>query len=204
MRVVIVVMELPTPPAPPQEIWKEVADWPMYFVSNLGRVRSTLDHRIRKFSKRKYGYLNVVLSKQDGSGRKAGFYVHRLVAIAFIPNPLTLATVNHIDGNPSNNCVLNLEWTTQGDNIRHAMKRRGNWLKERREKFGPTNLSPVSAVSTYGKPPLSFPSLKAASLYFKKPYTTFAPIVSRSIKLSWAAYGYRWSYSNPDSVLADA
>lgn len=188
-------MELPTPLSPPSETWKEVADWPMYFVSNLGRVRSTLDHRIRKFSKRKYGYLNCVLSKQDGTGRKSGFYVHRLVALAFIPNPLGLSDVNHIDLNPANNVSTNLEWSTHGDNMRHAMKARGNWLKEHRSKFGATNKSPVQAFSLMGGDPIRFASVKEASLYFKKPYTTFAPIVSRSIKLSWSAYGYRWAYS---------
>lgn len=47
-------------------------------------------------------------------------YVHRVIADTFIPNPLNLPQVNHIDGNKCNNCVTNLEWVSQSDNIKHA------------------------------------------------------------------------------------
>lgn len=46
--------------------------------------------------------------------------LHRLLAIAFISNPLNLPEVNHIDGDKLNNTLLNLEWVTGVDNIRHA------------------------------------------------------------------------------------
>lgn len=47
-------------------------------------------------------------------------YIHRLVAEKFIPNPLGLPQVNHLDGNKQNNHYLNLEWCDQNRNIQHA------------------------------------------------------------------------------------
>jgi hypothetical protein len=54
----------------------------------------------------------------DGSKRVPS--VHHLVASAFVPNPHGKPTVNHIDGNKSNNLSSNLEWATQGENNKHA------------------------------------------------------------------------------------
>lgn len=56
------------------------------------------------------------------SNPRKDFRVHILVAKAFIPNPDNKPYVNHIDNNPSNPNLSNLEWCTQQENIQHAAK----------------------------------------------------------------------------------
>lgn len=90
------------------EYWKPIPGYEDYEVSNLGRVRSLKYGKIRilKPGKTK-GYLHVILYKNCTS---KWFKVHRLVAMAFIPNPDNLPMINHKDENPGNNAVSNLEW----------------------------------------------------------------------------------------------
>lgn len=65
-------------------------------------------------------YIRVGLMKE---GKRHFFLVHRLVAETFIPNPYNKPYVNHINENKSDNRLLNLEWSTNKENIRHSKKR---------------------------------------------------------------------------------
>jgi hypothetical protein len=68
-------------------------------------------------SKRRTAYLSV--SIYLGKGKSLTFLSHRIVAMAFIPNPLNKKCVNHKDRNPYNNNVSNLEWVTDKENSLH-------------------------------------------------------------------------------------
>jgi hypothetical protein len=115
------------------EIWKDIIGYEgIYQVSNLSRVKSVerlVDGRIvgfktkikEKILKHNYsgGYYKVALFK-DGLGNRIG--VHRLVALAFIPNPENKPQVNHINSDKSDNSIGNLEWVTIRENITHFRK----------------------------------------------------------------------------------
>lgn len=106
----------------PNEIWRNIVGYEgLYQVSNFGRVKSFNFNRekILRPSSSQKGYLQVSLSK---NGRKRNWRVNILVAKAFIPNPENKTTVNHKNGNKSDNRVKNLEWKTNGENSRHAVK----------------------------------------------------------------------------------
>ena len=111
------------------EEWKNIKGYEgLYQVSNFGRVKSLNYHRTGKEVLMKPGrfvmksgnaYYGVKLYKDSKMNVKL---VHRLVAEAFIPNPENKPEVNHIDGNPSNNRVDNLEWVTRSENIKHSYR----------------------------------------------------------------------------------
>jgi hypothetical protein len=107
------------------EVWKEIEGYEgLYEVSNLGRVKSLPKGKFSRKSEmiltlRKHPYKFVNLCKNGKISTKS---VHRLVANCFIPNLLNKSTINHIDCNPSNNNVSNLEWVTPLENQMHSRR----------------------------------------------------------------------------------
>lgn len=101
------------------EEWKTIDGYEnKYMVSNLGRVKSLNYKHTKKICLLSLitgnkGYLYVTLNK---NGKHKNFFVHRLVAKAFIPNYNNLPTVNHIDECKTNNRVENLEWASYKEN----------------------------------------------------------------------------------------
>jgi hypothetical protein len=104
-----------------QEIWKSlngiVKCGENYEVSNLGNVRNITTDRIKKCFVKSNGYHATTLYL-DKEQKK--YHIHRLVAQAFIPNPENKREVNHINGNKSDNTVVNLEWATRKENVQHC------------------------------------------------------------------------------------
>lgn len=115
------------------EIWKDVVGYEgLYLISNMGNVKSIglrtySDHK-KLYNKRKIilkqrrprnGYPSVNLSNNK---KKMTYMVHRLVAIAFIPNPDNKPQVNHIHGIKADNRASELEWVTRMENTQHYIK----------------------------------------------------------------------------------
>lgn len=96
------------------EIWKDIKGYEtLYQVSNLGNVKNKKRNKNLKPFTTSNDYLKVKLSCKN---KQIDYFVHRLVAIAFIPNLEGKPQVNHIDENIQNNTVSNLEWCTHSYN----------------------------------------------------------------------------------------
>lgn len=104
------------------EEWRDVVGYEgLYKVSSHGRIKSYHARykkpRILKTSMTTTGYRKVELAKNKV---KKSYKIHRLVAEAFIPNEENKPYINHLDSNPLNNNVDNLEWCTQKENMIHS------------------------------------------------------------------------------------
>lgn len=97
--------------------WVDVNGFDDYEVSIYGEVYSKITNKILSPAIDENGYYRVALSKNGKSYTKK---LHRLVAEAFIPNPNNKPTVNHKDTYKRNNRVVNLEWNTISENVKHA------------------------------------------------------------------------------------
>ena len=100
------------------EEWKDIPNYEgLYEISDLGNVKSIYSNKILKPSADKYGYVRFSATKYK---IQKTLRIHRLVAELFIPNPLNLPQVNHLDGDKTNCTKSNLEWCTDSENKLHA------------------------------------------------------------------------------------
>lgn len=169
-----------------EEIWKDIEGYDgKYQVSDLGRVRRA-GKRVLKPQERNHGYLSVWL--YDGHNNAKQISIHRLVASAFVPNPMRKPEVNHLDEDKKNNRAENLEWCTRKENVVYgtATERtaRANTNGKKSKKIG--------QYSREGELIRVFPSLQEAGR------NGFAPgnicrCANGNPNYSHA-YGYLWKY----------
>ncbi len=124
----------------------------LYEISNLGRVKSLqyTSDRIMKQNKSMDGYLSVSLFNWEGKDKR--WRVHRLVGIAFIPNPEKKEYINHKKGIKIDNRASELEWNTMSENHKHAYStglRKSTW-KDKKWSLHPKS-KPVSQFTKDGK-----------------------------------------------------
>lgn len=103
------------------EEYKEI--FPSYYISNFGNIKH--DNNFLKKCIHSNGYEQVNIRIGNKYVTKL---IHRLVAVAFIPNPENKKYVDHIDGNKLNNKIENLRWCTANENMNF-----GNFIKKKRE-----------------------------------------------------------------------
>jgi hypothetical protein len=183
-----------------EEIWKAIEGYEgLYEVSNLGRVRSlgrTIMRRTRYGTMADYHIKGKVLKPLhsqgdycyvhlfDIDGRSVNHKVHRLVAMAFVPNPEGLPEVNHKDEDKDNNRSDNLEWVTHIENCNHGT--RNERSKGKRSK-------PVQQLDADNNIVAEYPSIIEASRATGIQRTQIRGCVHQRKEYKTAG-GYRWKF----------
>jgi hypothetical protein len=173
------------------EQWADVECAPKYEVSSFGRIRGPRGDMNPGLGPGGYPRVNLCL----GGSRRQKYYVHILVALAFIPNPENKPLVNHIDGCRTNYDSLNLEWVT---------------YKENSERIA-TNAKPgrftkkVVQLTLDNKVVHIWDSITEAAKSVSVPASRISA-VCRKIRGSFSAKGFKWEYldnmtlDDPDEV----
>lgn len=175
-----------------EEIWLPLKDYEKsYEVSSFGRIKRKyiIKTKIIKGGKNVSGLTIRMENKKQ-------FYIHRLVAETFIPNPQNKPQVNHIDGNRWNNHIDNLEWVTQNENIKHSH----DFLKREYLAYGENhkNSKTISQYDLQGNLINVYGSVHEASRQLNIQFTNIARCGRGERK---TAGGFLWKYETKDVTI---
>lgn len=180
------------------EIWKDIEGYEgLYQVSNYGNVLS-LNYANKGYPKQltpkcnNRGRLWVELVKQK---KKKPMLMHRLVAMAFIPNPNNYPQINHKDENPKNNEVSNLEWCDSLYNNHYSMELHPERPRERKStpQYGKRCSLKVNQYDTAGKLIKQWKNSRAIYLETKMSDWSISECCRGNRR---SAYGFIWRYAD--------
>lgn len=102
-----------------EEIWKQIVDYPNYYISNFGNIKNK-KNKLLKNSDNGSGYIKTIIYNNN---IPKTFYIHRLVAKYFLENYDENLEIDHIDRNSLNNSISNLRMATRSQNCINKKKR---------------------------------------------------------------------------------
>lgn len=105
-----------------------------HYVTEDGKIINHKTGVTKKLQTLQNGYLTCTITEFN---KGTTVLLHRALALTYLPNPENKRTVNHMDGNKQNNCLTNLEWATDAENIKHAYD---NGLNKGNSKVTPEHL----------------------------------------------------------------
>lgn len=159
------------------ELWKQVPTVLYTEASNLGRIRRTNPKTGQfvypKGHYDKDGYVHIDVRKENGKYRD--FPVHRLVAMAWLPNPHNKGCVNHKDSVRDNNAIYNLEWVTPKENCIHSYL----YGKAKKIKEVPKNTVLTDYQVSQIEKLRSMYTVNQISMLFNIKYTTLKNIIRK-------------------------
>lgn len=175
-----------------QEIWKDIVGYEgLYQVSSNGVIRSlnyrgTSKEKILKPRLSSSGYYQVTLFK---NGERKDFNVHRLVAMAFIPNPENKGCVDHINGIKVDNRAENLRWATYKENLNFPLAKKH--LSESRINNPKLSKAILQIDKVTGKIINEFPSIMEVKRQLEIDESNISSCCKGKLKTSG---GYIWKY----------
>lgn len=185
------------------EIWKEIPGFPNVFASNLGRIKRPYKRGRTHFIKGSVNRHGYRVTSLYSNGKRQQF--HRLVALAFIPNPEGKPFIDHINGDRCDNRVDNLRWCTNKENMNYplalanmseSIKRRSKDILHKRLTGNKCNAErEVCQLSITGEL-LKIHSSIANAARFLGDYSYNSKITSvcKGKSQRKSAYGYKWCY----------
>lgn len=171
------------------ELWKSMPNFSKYEASTLGNVRNKNTKYVLKPTQDR-GYL-VISKIMDDNNKRKHLSIHRAIAVTFIPNPMNKETVNHINHNPLDNRVENLEWASKKEQIIHQRKPSYNVKKL-------CNARKVLRICIDTDEVLQkYESIRDAVRWLiDNKYKSTTSHIDVSLCSKKIAYGFKWKYDN--------
>lgn len=177
--------------------WKIIPGFDFYEASDDGQIKSVerrVKHNYGGFSLRKSRILKQYIS--DDGYKRLGITmnrktettnVHRLVALAFIPNPENKPQVNHINGIKTDNRVVNLEWATVAENVKHAydtgLKTKAKLSETQIAEIVARSKKPITLINVLSGEGRSFECINDCASFLNVKQSTISQAIRRGNKI---------------------